>query len=252
MNRQSSDAATVVGRNQRPVFQGHPCGRGGEEGIAEERPLRGDAAHVFVEGHDRALELHQLAERRLLTFERAAEVRVRLRFRVLQRSRAMAHRGVFQVEIYLGRELAGLCTRRHIRRENHLDHGRHRQCAKDQLAHFEKQESHFRALRIEHGPKASLRILHVFAFRSDLRQRRSIEPRAAIVTINSLGLVFAPALRTNQRDHSAVCFFGFGSAFAGDAAAGGALPSFAAAGLSAVAGAAGASFFAASRYESLR
>src|SRR5439155_1029474 len=114
---------------------------------------------------------------------------------------------------------------RQIRRKNHLDDGRQANCAEQDLEKFYGRAFPAPAPRPEHflkmlsRPRAALIGGDLF-----FHQRAALEPRAAIVAIDSFRLVLVLAIRADEFRHEAESFFGLASGcFAGVAAGAGLL-----------------------------
>ena len=121
--------------------------------------------------------------------------------------------------------------------------------AKDQLTEPEKQVAKLRALWIEKRAHAFARFVGALLGNAD---PGAIKPRAAVMTVNALQLIFMRALGTNQLGHSVGSFPGL-FVFVDAAGNGLAVVSLTAGDFSPVTtDVAGASFFAASLYALLR
>ena len=70
MDRQPSDASTIIRGAQRSVLQTHFRRRGGEERKSKERSFRRNRTNVLIKFHDRALELYEKGIKQAVIAER--------------------------------------------------------------------------------------------------------------------------------------------------------------------------------------
>lgn len=197
VNRHSPDTSPVARSGQRPISQADIVGNGVENGKAEQGTLRCDSASALLEVDQGAFEFEHFAQDRMFVLCHADEIVAHLCVGVLQGRGAVTGNGIFEVEV----DLLQLDVLRSLRKINrgpeHLNERGYRAGTEDEFADLEKHQPHPQAARIEQLFQPPLRLFRVFQFGRNLCQGGPVEPRAAIVAINSLGLVLALALRTN-------------------------------------------------------